>query len=127
MFDALFSNSTIKAIATELPKKLIKAYGKKEVYSVVDINTIYLSTFETNLDIHYAYAMFCTVDEFAKSTQQDGVELSYNELRCEIAKYLFDGWPRFNFESLLNLDKKSPLPDLVNEVTDIGLDLLGGS
>ena len=124
MFDSFQDKASIKNIAKTLPKKLVKDYGKQEFYTQEQVDTIFLASFKEKLNIQYAYAMFCLPQDFAQIAKANDFTASYSELRLEISEVCFESWPRFNFDSLLHLSSESPLPDLVNEVTDIGLDLL---
>ena len=127
MFDTFLNENSIKAIATSMPKKLVKKFERKEFYFSEEVDTIFSEVFENNKNIQYAYAMFCSPKDFMNIAQSMEFNSSYSDLRIEIADKCFDGWPRFNFESLLNSKGGSSRSELVNEITDIGLDLLGGS
>jgi hypothetical protein len=127
MFDIFRDENSIKAIATSLPKKLLNNFDKKEFYSPEEVKTIFSEVFTTDTNIQYAYATFCSPKDFTELAQIMGFMSSYSELRLKVADKCFDGWPRFNFESLLNLSNDSSMSDLVSEVTDIGFDILGGS
>ena len=127
MFDTFRDENSIKAIATSLPQKLLNKFDKKEFYSPEEVDDIFFEVFANNANIQFAYAMFCSPKDYANLAQSIEVSSSYSELRLKVADKCFDGWPRFNFESLLNLANDSSRSDLVNEITDIGLDLLGGS
>jgi hypothetical protein len=69
---------------------------------------------------------FVLKKDFVELAQVIGNKASFSELRLKVADKCFDGWPRFNFESLLNLSNNSSIPDLVSELTDMGLDIIGG-
>ncbi|NQY38430.1 MAG: hypothetical protein HRT37_26560 [Alteromonadaceae bacterium] len=127
MFDTFRDENSIKAIATSLPKRLLKNFDKKEFYSPEEVKTIFSEVFTSNANIQYAYATFCSPKDFTELGQRMEFSSSYSELRLKVADKCFDGWPRFNFESLLNLSNDSSMSDLVSEVTDLGLDMLGGS
>ena len=127
MFDNFGDKNSIKAIATLMPKKLVKKFDKNEFYTSEEVDSVFSEVFENNINIQYAFAMFCSPKEFMNRAQSMEFSSSYSELRIEIADKCFDGWPRFNFESLLNLKRGSTRSELVNEITDLGLDLLGGS
>ncbi len=126
MFDTFRDKNSIKAIATSLPKRLVKKFDKKEFYSSIEVDSVFSEAFENKNNIQYAYAMFCSSKEYKNLAQTMAFSSSYSELRLTVADKCFDGWPRFNFESLLNLTNDSSRSDIVNEITDIGLDLLGG-
>ncbi len=127
MFDTFRDENSIKAIATSLPKRLVNKFDKKEFYSSEEVDGIFSEVFENNVNIQYAYAMFCSPKDYINLAQTLEFSSSYSELRLKVADKCFDGWPRFNFESLLNLTSDSSRSDLVNEITDIGFDLLSGS
>lgn len=127
MFDTFQDENSIKAIATSLPKRLLKEFDKKEYYLPEEVDSVFSKVFENNGNIQYAYSMFCSPKDYENLAQIMEFKSSYSQLRLKVADKCFDGWPRFNFESLLNLTSDSSRSDLVNEITDIGLDLLGGS
>lgn len=127
MFDTFRNENSIKAIATSMPRKLVKKFDKKDYYSSEEVDNVFFEVFENKANIQYAYAMFCSSKDYMYIAQSMEFSNSYSELRIEIADKCFDAWPRFNFESLLNLRRSSSRSELVNEITDIGLDLLGGS
>lgn len=127
MFDTFRDENSIKAIATSLPKILLKEFEKKEYYLPEEVDSVFSKVFENNGNIQYAYSMFCSPKDYENLAQIMEFKSSYSQLRLKVADKCFDGWPRFNFESLLNLTSDSSRSDLVNEITDIGLDLLGGS
>ena len=127
MFDTFRDKNSIKAIAISLPKKLVNKFDKKDFYSSEEVDNIFAEVFESSTNIEYAYAMFCSSKDYKNLNQTRAFSCSYTELRSQVADKCFDGWPRFNFESLLNLTRDSSRSELVNEITDIGLDLLGGS
>ena len=127
MFDTFRDENSIKAIATSLPKRLVNKFDKKEFYSSEEVDGIFSEVFENNVNIQYAYVMFCSPKDYINLAQTLEFSSSYSELRLKVADKCFDGWPRFNFESLLNLTSDSSRSDLVNEITDIGFDLLSGS
>jgi len=124
MFDALQDENSIKAIAKSLPKKLVKAFDKKEFYTSDEVDTLFLEVFDTKENLQYAYAMFCSANHFAEIAKLKDINATYGELRTEVADKCFEGWPRFNFESFLNLNKGTSRTELVNEITDMGLNLL---
>lgn len=126
MFDTFLDENSIKAIATSLPRKLVERFNKKEFYSPEEVNALFSEEFEGNDNIQYAYAMFCSPQKFIDLAQAMELSSSYSELRLKVSEKCFDGWPRFNFESLLMLTNNSSRSDLINEVTDISLDLFSG-
>jgi hypothetical protein len=126
MFDTFRDDNSIKAIATSLPKQLLNNFDKKECYSPEEVKTVFSEVFASNANIQYAYATFCSPKDFMELAQIMEFSASYSELRLKVSDKCFDGWPRFNFESLLNLSNDSSMSDLVSEVTDIGFDILGG-
>jgi len=127
MFDTFRDENGIKVIASSLPKRLVNQFDKKEYYSSNEVESIFSEVFDSRANIEYAYAMFCSAKEYKILAQEMACSASYSQLRQKIADQCFDGWPRFNFDSILNLTSDSSRSDLVNEITDIGLDLLGGS
>ncbi|TMP39533.1 DUF6559 family protein [Pseudoalteromonas rubra] len=95
----LFSKkkNTIKSIALRLPVLLVESYTRQANYSVDQVKEIFAQAFDNDDNQIYAFAMFCSRDDFdALQT-----EFNYTDLRAEVGKHCFDDWPRFNFESLL--------------------------
>jgi len=127
MLDTFRDKNSIKAIATSLPRKLVKKFDKKDYYSSEEVDSVFSEVFKNKSNIQYAYAMFCSCKDYMNVAQSMSFSSSYSGLRIEIADKCFDGWPRFNFESFLNLRRCTSRSEIVNEITDIGLDLLGGS
>jgi hypothetical protein len=101
MFGLLNKNS-IPKIARVLPPVLIDAFEKQNFYSASDVKRVFDRQFNTEHNIEYAFAMFCSPSDF----ESLNVESSYNELRADVAKKCFAGWPRFNFESLLDYSRR---------------------
>jgi len=126
VFDTFRDENSIKMIATSLPKRLLKNFGKKEFYSPEEVKSVFLEVFDSDINIQYAYASFGSPKDFAELAQIMELSSSYSELRLKVAGKCFDGWPRFNFESFLNLSNDSSKSDLLSEITDIGLDMLSG-
>ena len=126
MFDTFRDENSIRMIATSLPKRLLRNFDKKEFYSPEEVKSVFLEVLDSDTNIQYAYASFCSPKDFAELAQIMVLSSSYSKLRIKVADKCFDGWPRFNFESLLNLSNGSSKPDLLSEVTDIGLDILSG-
>ena len=126
MFDTFRSENSIKSIATSLPRKLLKNFNEKQFYSPEEVKSVFSEVFERDVNIKYAYASFWSSKDFTELAKIMELSCTYAELRLEIANKCFDGWPRFNFESFLNLSNELSMPDLVSEVTDLGLDILSG-
>ncbi len=126
MFELFQDKNSIVKIITSLPSELVNNFDKKEYYSPEEVKSVFLKVLGTEQHIEYAYAMFCSQLDFNELTKVQPFDLPYSKLRLAVSKKCFEGWPRFNFESLLNYSEHSVISDLVNEVSDIGTDIVGG-
>lgn len=52
-------------------------------------------------NIEYAYAMFCS----GQAYRELNLEFNYTELRNQVSKKCFEGWPRFNMDTLLSYSR----------------------
>ncbi|QBG36132.1 DUF6559 family protein [Litorilituus sediminis] len=102
MFD-MFKNNPISSIACVLPPALVNAFAKQNFYSPEQVRHVFTNELKTEHNIEYALAMFCSQLDF------DALQLAvtYKELRANVAKECFGGWPRFNFDSLLDYSRQS--------------------
>ena len=126
VFDSFQDENSINLIASKLPRKLLSNFGNKNFYSPKEVDSVFSESFTNNSNIHFAYVMFCSAEDFSIFANEAGIKETYSELRTVVSEKCFDGWPRFNFESLLSLSHESPMSELVREVTDISLDIFNG-
>jgi hypothetical protein len=119
MIGYLFRKNSISQIASKIPQLLVSQYGKKSHYSDVEVESVFLSTFKTNHNMMFAFAMFCSAQQF-KVLNVDS-QFSYSDLRTKVSQTCFDNWPIFNFDSLLNYSQSSGLGD---SLTMIVIELL---
>jgi|TARA_B100000767_G_C19323556_1_gene352615 hypothetical protein len=126
MFESFQDNESIEKIVSCLPSVLVKKFDKKDFYTPEEVSTVFIDVLATDNNIEYAYAMFCTQPDFNELANTQHFGLSYKALRLKVSKKCFDNWPRFNFDSLLNYSGQPIISDLVNEVTDISADIVGG-
>jgi hypothetical protein len=126
MFESFKDKKSIVKIITLMPRALVSKFDKKDFYSPSEVQSVFVDVLSTEKNIEYAYAMFCSQPDFIKLTKIHAFESSYAELRLEVSKKCFDNWPRFNFDSLLKYSKHSTMSDLAGEITDVGLDIVGG-
>lgn len=126
MFESFQDNESIVKIVSSMPSVLVKNFDKKDFYTPEEVHTVFIDVLATDNNIEYAYAMFCNQPDFNELANTQHFELSYKALRLQVSKKCFDNWPRFNFDSLLNYSGQPIISDLVNEVTDISADIVGG-
>ena len=101
MLGAKYGENSIKAIASTMPLALVDAYGKQAVFSQEHVTTIFTRIFKSQNNIAYAYAMFCSEQEFKQIKFTTKGAMDYQTLRLAVSKDCFESWPRFNFDSLL--------------------------
>jgi hypothetical protein len=107
MFEFLFKKNSISKIVRVMPKELIDTYDKKDFYSPDEIKIVFDAKFKYDHNIKYAYAMFCSQNDFDQKANKQDIELSYLDLRLDVSKKCFSSWPRFNFDSLLAYSQSS--------------------
>jgi len=107
MLDMIMTENTISKIALIMPTALMASYERKPFYSTEEVAITFSNTLESNENIKYAYAMFCTLPHFVEQSKKLAIEESYNNLRLAVAIECFGSWPRFNFDSLLEYSKGS--------------------
>ena len=122
MFGSFQNENTIEKIVASIPHQLLSKFDMKNSFSPEEVKSVFVDALGSDVNIKYAFAMFCTQADFNDLTETQQFGSTFSELRLEVSKKCFEGWPRFNFESLLSYSKQSTMSGLVNEVTDIGLD-----
>jgi len=111
MLDMMTEQNTISKIAMLMPSALVASYEKKPFYTTEEVATTFASTLESDNNIEYAFAMFCTLPHFVEQSKTLAIEESYNNLRLAVSKKCFGSWPRFNFDSLLDYSKSSTISE----------------
>ncbi|WP_310650112.1 DUF6559 family protein [Colwellia sp. MB3u-70] len=109
-------------MVTSIPRQLLSKFDMKNSFSPEEVKRVFVDALGNDINIKYAFAMFCSQVDFNELSETHQFGSTFSELRLEVSKKCFEGWPRFNFESLLSYSKQSTMSGLVNEVTDIGLD-----
>lgn len=80
----------IKLYAKKLPYHLKKRFGKKEVYSQLEVDQAVAENFvDTVAHCEYAYAMFCSDVEFKRICKEKHSKDDYGQMRLEIAQICF--------------------------------------
>ena len=98
-----FTENSIIKIARVLPLALIESDEKHPHYSIEYVKGIFKSKFKYEHNLEYAFAMFCSQQDF----EELNLDSNYNDLRKDVSKNCFEGWPRFNFDSLLDYSRRS--------------------
>ena len=114
MFKSFFRKRNIRKCARKLPRELKAQYGQKAFYSKEQVDEILrrknLVTTAAGSSIllnSYAYAMYCSPEEFEQIRQTAGAECDYQATRTEISDTVFNGSSDFNFSSLLAVSAPS--------------------
>lgn len=102
---SILNKNSISDIAIALPPALVDTFEKHNFYSIAEVKSVFNGEFKTEHNIDYAFAMFCTQAEF----EELNLNSTYIELRTEVSKQCFESWPRFNFETLLDLSRRSTM------------------
>ena len=107
MFQRFFKNRKIKKYARKLPQDLKSHYGYKQHYSKVQVDyaikrkKLGKSGAVIVTDNCYAYAMYCSPEEFKEIHDNAGENCDYAAMRSEISDTLFNGACDFSFSTLL--------------------------
>ena len=107
MFESFFKKRKIKKYARKLPHDLKLMYGYKEYYSKAEVDVaIKRRKIDNNAgvvigDNCYAYAMYCSPEEFKAIHDEAGENCDYGAMRSEISHTLFNGQYDFTFTTLL--------------------------
>ncbi len=91
MLVRMMKNRAIKAFAKKLPKFLVVSWGSSDEYSPGQVNKAIAETGCNATYANYAYAMFCSEDQFNEVCNED-----YAELKGEIGNLCFGGNSGFN-------------------------------
>jgi len=107
MFQSFFTKRKIKKYVKKLPHDLKENYAYQKYYSKEQVDA---SLKRKRLvggggvavtDNCYAYAMFCSPEEFNKIHEGTGEECDYEGMRSEISDTMFNSAPDFCFSTLL--------------------------
>ncbi|WP_028115201.1 DUF6559 family protein [Ferrimonas senticii] len=112
MLQSFFKNRRIKKYARKLPQDLKAQYGWKNHYTKLEVDSAIkrkrLGSSSTATTTHcFAYAMYCTKEEFDRIHQELGETCNYGSMRSDISALLFNGASDFSFSSLL-IESSSP-------------------
>ncbi len=107
MFQSFFKNRKIKKYARKLPQDLKAKYGYKQHYSKAEVDSAIKRKKIGNsggvivTDNCYAYAMYCSPEEFKEIHDNAGENCDYGAMRNEVSDTLFNGASDFSFSTLL--------------------------
>jgi len=112
MFQNYFKKRKIKKFATILPPALKSRYGYQEHYTKKQVDTIikqkklskHVSVTNTPIaggENCYAYAMFCSPEEFQQIHATIGEVYDYHAMRSEVSTTCFGEDVSFSFNTLL--------------------------
>ncbi|WP_425597825.1 DUF6559 family protein [Vibrio nereis] len=106
MFSGFFKNIKIKRFAKKLPADLKKRYGKKRYYSRLQVDRairrqrLRRSNQNLSTNDYYAYAMYCSPQEFARICRSADVGCDYSQMRRDISQVVFAVQSDFSFTAL---------------------------
>ncbi len=100
-----FNKNSITKIARKLPPALVDAFEKKNFYSTQEIKSVFDNELRTEHNIEFAFAMFCSPQDF----EDLNLTSTYSDLRNEVSKRCFGNWPRFNFDTLLDYSRSATM------------------
>ena len=107
MLQRFFNKQKIKNYAKKLPQDLKENYAYQDYYSKEQVDA---SLKRKRLvggggivvtDHCYAYAMFCSPEEFNDIHEETGDECDYESMRGDISETVFDGAEAFSFSTFL--------------------------
>jgi len=108
MFNYFFKKRKIKKYAKKLPHDLKSHYGRKPYYSRAEVDAsiqrkrMGLGGAVVVTDNCYAYAMYCSPEEFKEIHENAGVYCDYSAMRSEVSEVVFGGTSDFSFSTLLD-------------------------
>jgi hypothetical protein len=102
MFANFFKKRRIKQYARKLPAELTVLYGQQPYYSKVQVDrALTRQRLNRNAsgisDNCYAYAMYCSPQEFQRIHDEAGENCNYDTMRAEITETCFSGADDFSF------------------------------
>lgn len=107
MLKFFFNKRKIKKFARKLPQDLKAKYGYQKFYSKAQVDSaikrkkIGKAGGIAVTENCYAYAMYCSPEEFKEIHDNVGENLDYAVMRGEISDTLFNGASDFTFSSLI--------------------------
>ena len=96
MFQNYLKKRKIKQYARKLPQDLKAKYGYRKYYSQAQVDAS-IKDKKIKTDTYYAYAMFCSSEEYRKISGSSDGDLEYDAMRSDVSDALFNGIPRFFF------------------------------
>ncbi|NOY71934.1 MAG: hypothetical protein GXP14_06090 [Gammaproteobacteria bacterium] len=125
MFQNFFKKRKIKKYAKKLPQDLKENYFYQKYYSKEQVDASLKrrrlggrgAVFAVT-DNCYAYAMYCSPEEFNEIHEGNGEACDYEAMRSEISDTMFNGASNFSFSTLL-------IASVISEYSSF--DGLGGS
>jgi hypothetical protein len=121
MFASFFRKRRIRQYARALPDELTALYGQQEHYSKAQIDRAlahkgfrkekpgYTST--SISDYCYAYAMYCSHDEFDRIHAEAGENCDYDAMRSDISEACFSSTDGFTFQEMESYASESSSSD----------------
>ena len=107
MLNGYFKKRRIKRFANKLPRELRRLYGKYEFYTKGQVDRAVKNRFRVGsfggvavTDVCYAYAMFCSPEEFERIHDETGEICNYESMREEISETCFSGSSGFSVGDL---------------------------
>jgi hypothetical protein len=102
MFANFFKKRRIKQYARKLPAELTALYGQQPYYSKGQVDRALtrqrLNRNDSGIsDNGYAYAMYCSPQEFQRIHDETGESGNYDAMRAEIAQTCFSSTDSFSF------------------------------
>lgn len=113
MFKRFFRKRKIRKYARKLPQDLKIAYGQQEYYSKAQVDASLRRQRLGSGDAAviaancYAYAMYCSAEEFKAIHDEAGEHCDYAEMRSNISDTLFNHSADFSFSTLLTASTDS--------------------
>ncbi|MGF1733739.1 DUF6559 family protein [Photobacterium kasasachensis] len=107
MFQNYLKKRKIKRYARKIPRDLKANYGyqnyftKEQVDAAITRQKIGNSNAPAIIDNSYAYAMYCSPEEFSKIYENIDGDFDYETIREEVSDVIFYGISGFSFSSLL--------------------------
>lgn len=106
MLQSFLKKRKIKKYARKLPQDLKVEYGYKQYYSKTEVDSVIKRKKIGNssgvvTDNCYAYAMYCSPEEFKEIHDNAGENCDYGAMRSDVSETLFNGASDFSFSTLL--------------------------
>ncbi|WP_308428109.1 DUF6559 family protein [Psychrosphaera saromensis] len=102
-----FKKRKIKKYARKLPQDLKAKYGYKQYYSKAEVDSaIKRKKIGNSRGVVitancYAYAMYCSPEEFKKIHDSAGKNFDYSSMRSDVSDILFNGASDFSFSTIV--------------------------